>query len=274
MNSKRGSQYPWQWIQSRLPQLIGLGIFLAAWQVGSERYSSVVLPSPLETWEALERLAIARQLGNAALTTGFHLFSAFAIATLLGIILGIAAGIQSGFQRAISPVMSALQGIPPIAWIVLALLWFGSGHATPIFTITVAVLPIIFIGTVEGMRRFPTALLEMAYLYRTPKHLLLSDLYFPHLLSYLFPSLTAGLGLGWRVAVMAELLSSETGIGAQLNLARINLDTDEVMAWIAFVVLLIWLCEYLLLRPLRSWLEPWRHPNMLPNSNLNKLSQL
>ena len=108
------------------------------------------------------------------------------------------------------------------------------------------------------MQQRPTPLLEMANLFRTPRNMLLSDLYFPHLLSYIFPSLVAGLGLSWRVAVMAELLSSDTGIGAELNLARINLDTDEVMAWIALVVLSIWVGEYLLLRPLRRRLEPWR----------------
>ena len=52
--------------------------------------------------------------------------------------------------------------------------------------------------------------------------------------------------------------SAETGIGAELNLARINLDTDEVMAWIFVVVILIWISEYLILRPLRHRLEPWR----------------
>ncbi len=273
MNSNRGSQHPLHPIQPIWPELIGLGLFLALWQVGAMGYSTVVFPSPLETWAALERLATMGKLGNAFLTTSFHLFSAFALAVLLGITLGIGAGIQPWFQRAISPFISALQCIPPIAWIVLALLWFGSGNATPIFTITVAVLPIIFLGAVEGMRTFPTPLLEMAHLYCTPKRLLLTDLYFPHLLSYLFPSLAAGLGLAWRVAVMAELLSSETGIGAELNLARINLDTDEVMAWIAFVVVLIWTSEYLLLRPLRRLLEPWRHRETLTSSSSAKLSQ-
>ena len=126
----------------------------------------------------------------------------------------------------------------------------------------------MFLGAVEGIRTFPTPLLEMARLFRTPQRLLLSDLYFPHLLFYLFPSLVAGLGLAWRVTVMAELLSSETGIGAELNLARINLDTDEVMAWIAIVVISIWISEYLLLRPLRRRLEPWR-PVQTP-TNINK----
>ena len=262
------SQKPLRSLKPILPELVGLVIFLVLWQLGAMRYGTVVLPSPLETGAAIGRLATTGKLGSAILTTSSHLFAAFTLAVLLGIVLGIIAGTQSWFQKAISPIISVLQGIPPIAWIVLALLWFGSGSGTTIFTITVATLPIMFLGAVEGIRTFPTPLLEMARLFRTPQRLLLSDLYFPHLLSYLFPSLVAGLGLAWRVTVMAELLSSETGIGAELNLARINLDTDEVMAWIAIVVISIWISEYLLLRPLRRRLEPWR-PVQTP-TNINK----
>ena len=274
MNLNRGSQHLLKWIQPIVPELIGLGIFLILWQFGAMRYSTVVLPSPLETGAAIGRLATTGKLGSAILTTSFHLFSAFTLAVLMGILLGIIAGIQSWFNKAISPIISALQGIPPIAWIVLALLWFGSGSATPIFTITVATLPIIFLGAVEGIRTFPTPLLEMARLFRTPQRLLLSDLYFPHLFSYLFPSLAAGLGLAWRLAVMAELLSSEIGIGAELNLARINLDTDEVMAWIAIVVVSIWVSEYLILRPLRRRLEPWRSAQTPTDINKHTFSVL
>jgi NitT/TauT family transport system permease protein len=256
------------------PELVGLVIFLVLWQFGAMRYGTVVLPSPLETWAAIGRLAARGKLGSAILTTSFHLFAAFTLAVLLGVVLGVIAGIQSWFQKAISPLISALQGIPPIAWIVLALLWFGTGSGTPIFTIAVATLPIIFFGAVEGIRTFPSSLLEMACLFRTPPSIVLRELYFPHLLSYLFPSLAAGLGLAWRVAVMAELLSSETGIGAELNLARINLDTDEVMAWIVIVVVSIWGSEYLLLRPLRRWLEPWRVVQTLTDISKHKPSVL
>lgn len=248
-----------------MPELLGLVIFLILWQLGAMQYNKLILPSPGETWSAIARLAETGKLTRAIMTTSFHLLIAFSFTVVIGMVLGIMAGIQPWLRKAISPLISTLQGIPPIAWIVLALLWFGSGSGTPIFTVVVATLPIIFFSTVEGIRTFPPNLSEMADLFRTPQSLLLKELYFPHLLSYLFPSLTAGLGLAWRVAVMAELLSSETGIGAELNLARINLDTDEVMAWIAIVVILIWVSEYLILRPLRSWLEPWRSGKTVKN---------
>lgn len=258
MNSNSWNQAYFRWFRLILPELLGLGTFLLLWQFGAMHYSMVILPSPLETWAAIGRLATTGKLENAILTTSLNLCTAFALAVVMGIGLGIIAGIQPWFQKTISLIISALQGIPPIAWIVLALLWFGTGRETPIFTITVTILPIIYLGAIEGIRSFPTPLLEMAQMFRTPQFLLLKDLYFPHLLSYVFPSLVAGLGIAWRVAVMAELLSSETGIGAELNMARINLDTDEVMAWITLVVILIWVSEYLFLRPLRHQLQPWK----------------
>lgn len=245
-------------VKTILPELLGFSVFLVTWQLAAKQYSSVVLPSPLETLTALKNLATTDKLTSAILATTLHTFSGFAIAALLGSILGIGAGLQPWFQRSIAPGVTALQGIPPIAWIVLALLWFGSGSATSVFTVTVATLPVVFISAVEGMQTINTQLLEMASLFRAPKQILLLDLYFPHLLSYLFPSLATGLGLAWRVGVMSELLSAETGIGAELNLARINLETAEVMAWIFVVVVLILTSEYLMLRPLRRWLEPWR----------------
>ena len=258
-------------IASTLPELIGLGGFLAVWQLGAWRYSSVILPSPLETLTSLQTLAVEGELMATILTTTFHALGGFFLAAILGIILGIISGIQPLVNRAIAPGIAALQGIPPIAWIVLALLWFGTGNATPIFTVTVATLPIIFIGAVEGVRTLEVKLLEMVRSFSVPPRIWLEDLYFPHLLSSLFPAIAAGLGVAWRVAIMSELLSSETGIGAQINLARINLETEVVMAWIIVVVLLILTSEYLILRPLKQWLEPWRRPEKkttTPNSTL------
>ncbi len=250
-----------------VPELLGLSVFLTLWQLAARHYSALVLPSPLETLSALKNLAATDKLTSAVVATTLHTFSGFAIAVLLGSVLGISAGLGPWFGRSIAPTITALQGIPPIAWIVLALLWFGSGSATSVFTVAVATLPVVFISAVEGMQTINTQLLEMANLFRAPKQVLLLYLYFPHLLSYLFPSVAAGLGLAWRVGVMSELLSAETGIGAEINLARINLETATVMAWIVVVVVLILTSEYLILRPLRRWLEPWRKSEKISKIN-------
>ena len=240
-----------------LPELIGLIGFITIWHLAALQYSSIILPSPLETLIALRNLATTNKLTMAIFITTLDAISGFTIATLTGIILGTIAGIKPFVSRAIRPIITGLQGVPPIAWIVIALLWFGTGNYTSIFTVAVATLPIVFIGAVEGVRNINPQLLEMAYTFKIPIKILLVDLYYPHLLSSLFSSITSGLGLAWRVAVMSELLSSETGIGAEMNLARINLDTAEVMAWVIVAVVLILISEYLVIRPIRRFLEPW-----------------
>ncbi len=246
-------------IKGILPELSGLSTFLIIWYLAARNYSAVVLPSPIETFNALKYLLITNQLLTAVWASIFHIFTGFAIAVLAGTILGICAGLIPWFRRFIAPTIAAFQGIPPIGWIVIALLWFGNGSATSIFTVAVATLPTIFISTVDGINTTDSQLLEMANLFRTPKRFLLLDIYFPHLLSYLFTALTTGIGLAFRLGIMAELLSAETGIGAELNLARINLETAEVMAWICVVLMIILISEYVILRPLRVKLEPWRN---------------
>jgi NitT/TauT family transport system permease protein len=242
------------------PGAVGLLAFLALWQLGALLTDPIILPSPWATLKALVRLAGEGRVARAALATAAHTLGGFGVAALLGGALGLAAGVRPLIRRMLAPIVTILQGIPQIAWIVLALLWFGpSSGATPVFTVAVAVLPVVFAATVGGVGTLDRTLSEMARSFRAPRSLLLSDLYLPHLLSYLFPAATAGLGIAWKVAVMAELMAgSDAGVGAGLARARTNLEVDGAMAWIAVVVLLMFAVEYLILAPLQRRLEPWR----------------
>ena len=242
------------------PGALGLLGFVALWQAGALMTDPIILPSPGATLQALGRLAAEGRVLRAALATAMHTLGGFGAAAALGGALGIGAGLVPTLRRMLAPVVTILQGIPQIAWIVLALLWFGPGSAaTPVFTVAVGVLPVIFAAAVSGVAAADRTLVEMARSFSAPRSLLLADVYLPHLVSYLYPAATAGLGIGWKVAVMAELMSgADRGVGAGLARARTNLEVAEAMAWIAVVVLLMFGVEYLLLHPLRRRLEPWR----------------
>lgn len=242
------------------PGAVGLLGFLALWQVGALTTDPIILPSPGATAQALVRLAAEGKVVGAALSTALHTLGGFGLAAALGGTLGLAAGLSATVRRMLAPVVTIVQGVPQIAWIVLALLWFGPSSATtPVFTVAVGVLPVIFAAVVSGVSTAERPLLEMARTYRVPRSMLLTDIYLPHLVSYLSPAVTAGLGIGWKVAVMAELMAgADRGIGAGLARARTNLEVAEAFAWIAVVVLMMFGLEYLILHPLRRWLEPWR----------------
>jgi len=156
------------------------------------------------------------------------------------------------------PIVTVLIGTPPIAWLVLALLWFGNGDGTPIFTVFVACMPVVFVGAMQGARTLDGQLRDVATAYRLPAWMCFTDIVLPHVVSYLFPAWITALGISWKVVVMVELLASSDGVGAALAVSRSHLDTAATLAWITAVVGLLLAVEYLLLEPIKREIERWR----------------
>ncbi|MCS6880290.1 MAG: ABC transporter permease subunit [Oscillochloridaceae bacterium] len=239
--------------------LSGLLLVLLAWHAGALVSHPLVMPSPLATFTALGRLWASGAVATAVVHTLAHALGGFALALLLGVTLGLLAGVQPVVRALVHPVVGVVQGVPPIAWIVLALLWFGTGERTATFTVMAATLPLLIITTIGGVHHTDPLLIQMARSYNAPASLVLRDIYLPHLAAYLFPTIVVGLGQSWKIALMAELLSGARGIGEHLGVARVNLDTAAVFAWIVIVLSLMFLVEYLIVFPLQRWIEPWRH---------------
>ncbi len=239
--------------------IASLLLFLALWDFGNRIYGSFILPSPLEAFAALLDLFAQGRAQEQLAATLYRAASGFGIAVAGGTLLGIVAGLSMTAAMASRPLVTVLLGVPPIAWIVLALLWFGASDGTPIFTVAVATLPITFAGAMQGGRTLDGDLRNMAIAFRARPLLRFTDVYLPHILSYLFPAWITALGVSWKVVVMAELLSTPDGVGAGLAAARINLDTAQTLAWIVAVIGTLLAAEYLLLEPVKRHLERWRN---------------
>lgn len=110
----------------------------------------------------------------------------------------------------------------------------------------------------QGARTLDEHYRVLADAFRLPPLMRFTDVYLPHVLSYLFPAWIIALGLSWKIVVMAELLATDDGVGAALAVSRAHLDTAATMAWISAVVILLLLVEYLLLEPIKRELERWR----------------
>ncbi len=242
-------------------QALGVLAFLALWQWGHAVYGPFILPSPLESVQALWRLCLDGQALPAVWATTRRALAGFFIAGLGGSALGVAAGLSPNLARALRPVVAIFLGVPPIAWIVLALIWFGSGDMAPVFTVAVTTFPITFAGAAQGARTLDRNLEDMARSFGAPPLTLYWDVRLPHIFSYLFPEWVTALGISWKVAVMAELLGAADGIGAGMAMARVNLETSEAMAWIIAVVAMLLAAQHVLLEPLKRRMEPWRKPS-------------
>lgn len=238
--------------------LASILLFLALWDFGNRIYGDFILPAPQAALARLGELFREGSAGAELLSTSYRAFAGFAIALLAGSGAGIVAGLSATTAMAVRPLVTILIGVPPIAWIVLALLWFGATDSTPIFTVAVTTVPITFAAGVQGARTLDNDLREMARTFDAPWWMVFIDVHLPHILSYLFPAWIVALGMSWKVVVMAELLSSNDGVGAGLATARVNLDTSATLAWIAAIVGALLIAEYGVLEPVKRRLERWR----------------
>lgn len=233
-------------------------LFIAFWDLGNQLYGDLVLPSPKETLSTLAIMLGDELVWNDLLITIKRAIIGFIISMILGSFLGLLAGFFVTASIMSRPIVTILVGMPPIAWIVLAMIWFGMSDTTVIFTVVVASFPIIFIGALQGTRTIEGDLNEMADSFKLPFRMKLVDVYFPHIFSYIFPAWVSALGMSWKIVVMAELLSSNDGIGAALAIARSQLDTPTALALVVVMIGLLLIIEYLVLEPIKREVELWR----------------
>ena len=238
--------------------LSSLFLLLAAWEGASVVYGALILPDPGTVFATLAGLIESGAAWPELVVTARRAAIGLLLAMSAGSLLGMLAGISMTASMMSRPLVTVFLGMPPIAWLVLAMLWFGAGDGTPVFTVFIACFPVVFVGALQGTRTLDGHLREMATAFRLPVRMKLFDLYLPHVVSYLFPAWIAALGTSWKVVVMAELLSSADGVGAALAVSRAHLDTAATLAWIAAVVGVLLAVEYLLLEPIKRELESWR----------------
>jgi len=233
-------------------------LFIATWDMGNQIYGDLVLPSPLETFQTLNLMLQDKEVLAEIDITLYRASVGFGFSLLIGSVLGLLAGFFATASMMSRPIVTILVGMPPIAWIVLAMIWFGMGDETVIFTVIVASFPIIFVGALQGTRTLDGDLKEMATSFNLPWHMKFIDVYFPHIFSYVFPAWVSGLGMAWKIVIMAELLATSDGIGASLAVARSQLDTATALAIVVIMIASLMFIEYIILEPIKREVELWR----------------
>lgn len=213
-------------------------VIFIIWQGLSMMYSPIILPGPIETMKDVWNVLIDADFLNQVGITLKRLFIGLVGAILLGSILGIAIGELEKIKYLFEPVFHIIQATPPISWLALGIIWFGLDGQATIFIVFIASVPIMIINIVEGFENIDPKLMEMSRVFHFSKKEVLLDIVLPSLKSYFKSGITIAVGLGWKLVIMGEVLSSSTGIGAQITNARLNIETSKVLAWTIIIILL------------------------------------
>lgn len=221
-------------------------------------FSEFLFPSPKSVFLSGVNLLVNGDLLKNTLDSTFRLFIGFFVATLVAIPLGVLMGLNRYVARFFDPLINLTQAIPGLAWIPLALVWFGAGFKSMTFIIFMAVFfPVIFntLGGVRGTNQtFVWAVLTLG----GDKWNVLKEVVFPGALPSIVIGIRLGMGYGWRAVIAAEMIAAASGLGYMIFDARNWLDTPVVI--VGMVVMgLIWLTlDRIVLKPVeRKTIEKW-----------------
>lgn len=151
----------------------------------------------------------------------------FFIALILALILGIAIGLSRKLEVFTDITIQILKPIPPIAWIPLAILWFGIGEFSKIFIIVLGAFFPILLNVVDGIKNIDSKYLELGKVYEVPKVKFIRGVILPGALPSIITGVRVGLGNAWVCVVAAEMIAATKGVGYMLtdgrNMARPDL---------------------------------------------------
>jgi ABC-type nitrate/sulfonate/bicarbonate transport system permease component len=234
-----------------------MAAFVAVWWVISAWTANpALLPSPRAVLEAVVELARDLELfQHAGISLGRMLVS-IALASALAVPLGLWMGLSRTADDVIDPTVEMLRPISGIAWIPLALFIFGIGNTLPLFIMTYAAFFPILLGTVTGVRHVDRRLVDAARTMGVPRRTIVTHVVVPAALPSLLVALRLGVAAAWTAVVAAELIGAPSGLGYAVEWYRELLMTPQVMAFIAMIGVLGYLCDRAV-RMLADRFTPW-----------------
>lgn len=217
-------------------------IFVACWQISCEwlEYDVTdprtgitrrieVFPTPWQTLEGMKQPLSDGTLMRYAVASVYRVAVGFTIAAAVAIPLGLWAGwYLRGFQS-VNPLIQALRPISPIAWIPLAVLWFGVKDSSAIFLIALSSFFPIATGAMTAVRTIPLVYVRSAQNFGLEGLELFRRVVLPACMPQIITSLRIALGIAWMVIVAAEMIAVDSGLGYLIMDARNANNYDRVV---------------------------------------------
>ena len=193
--------------------LFVLSVFLAVWYAGVKWSGSKVFPEPLDVQKGFVELfrkgLLSRYVGDSL----FRVAVGYGLGVLLGVPLGLLLGWYPNAQAAVNPVIQMMRPISPLAWIPLAIVWFGVSNFAAIFLILLSSFFPIVVSTMNGVRNVPSMFLQAGQNFGLAPTVLLRRVVFPAVLPQILVGLRIALGVAWLVVVAAEMIAVDSGLG-------------------------------------------------------------
>ena len=203
-----------------VPPLLVIAAVVALWWWLVVRTESAIFPTPWQVVTGALELAKDGTLWEHIGASLFRVGTGFALAMVVAIPLGLWMGWVAGAYVTLNPIFQMLRPISPIAWIPLAILWFGVGDVSPIFLIFISSVFPMIVQTTAGVHTIERRYLRAAANFGVSRAVLFRRVVIPAVLPQIIVGMRIGLGVAWLVVVAAEMIALRSGLGYMIMDSR------------------------------------------------------
>ena len=207
-------------LKASLPSLAVIVALIALWWAAVIVTGSLIFPTPWAvvsgTWELIENGTLWQHISASLLRVGIG----FGLAACVAIPLGLWTGWVRSAYRMLNPLFQILRPISPIAWIPIAILWFGVGDASPIYLIFISSVFPMVVQTTVGVHTIEKRYLRAAENFGVSRRTLFTRVVIPAVLPQVVVGMRIGLGVAWLVVVAAEMIALHSGLGYMIMDSR------------------------------------------------------
>jgi NitT/TauT family transport system permease protein len=203
-----------------LPPLAVIALVVGVWWAVVVGTQSPIFPTPWQVLTGALELAQDGTLWEHIRASLFRVGTGFGLAVLVAVPLGLWMGWVSAAYATLNPIFQMLRPISPIAWIPLAILWFGVGDVSPIFLIFLSSVFPMIVQTTAGVHTIDRRYLRAAANFGVSRTVLFRRVVIPAVLPEIIVGMRIGIGVAWLVVVAAEMIALRSGLGYMIMDSR------------------------------------------------------
>ena len=228
-----------------------VALAVLGWWAMARTLPDYVLPWPFDVLKVLVRLFTDTVFLGHTLASFLRVVTSVLAALLIGGLLALVAKLLPVLQwvvmRRIQPFLNSF---PSIGWAILAVVWLDVSNEAVIFVQVIILIPFCLINIAAGLDEIDAEVVEMGRSFTRNPFRLLFRLYLPLLTPYLIAAARISYGIGWKLALVAELFGAENGLGYLMVRAQYTGQTSVVVATCLAIVLIFIVGEKLVIDPL------------------------
>jgi NitT/TauT family transport system permease protein len=204
----------------RLRPIAFIAVLLAFWQLAVSLHPVHILPGPWEVVGGIAYLVHHKLLLKYIVASLFRVTWGFILAAALAIPLGLTIGWYRRAEMAFNPILQLLRPISPLAWIPIAILWFGVGDLAAVFLIFLGCFFPLMLTAINAVQNIPAVYINASRNFGLSPSQIVYRVLYPAVVPQLIVGLRITLGIAWLVVVAAEMIAVDSGLGFLIVDAR------------------------------------------------------